>query len=372
MDTKKFKTLRPEFSFDLKNLVQVKSFFTTMLSDVRSGNSVLLDLSRVKSVDSVGFKLINNVYNTLEKQGVSFSILCGSAELAEQFCRVLPNISLVDGDAGASVYGSVRKGTHWVNATIECPVCHNTDFPSEFLNQQAIKFIWKEHSLLPVAVNSTTDEEIDFYRDTLIMCSECLLTSFYKEDFICHSEGQEFPPIYSSDARTLLIKSTNRRKDMLAKIGVEQGDYLSFFADREHLDYAYRLCADCITATSFDRGINRFYEVGLAHFLVYNFMNGAKKDSELLEKAEMSFKDCIRFPPQDIPDRIWQSYYYLLVVEVCRGKQPQLLNLIDAFRKAGADPGKQAGAGQYEFWYRQAQKVYKKAINDVASKYSVA
>ncbi|MBL8027634.1 MAG: hypothetical protein JNL74_14530, partial [Fibrobacteres bacterium] len=277
---------------------------------------------------------------------------------------VSPDIQLTDKiESGAA--------EHWQNVKLECPVCHNTDFPGKILRREALKYGWRENKFLPFTANSITGEEVDVYTDGLIICNECLLTSFYPVDFIQHIGDNEVPPIYSADSKALLIKSVNRRRDMLARVGIEQDDFRAFAEKRDNLEYLYKLCADCITSTSFDRSINRFYEAGIAQLLVYINMPDNKKDKDYIDKADVNFKDCIRFRVPDDLSKVWQAHYYRLVIAVLEGRQPQLLTIIEAFRKERNDLADEAAVEVFDFWFRQAQKIHKQAISEVASKYTV-
>jgi anti-anti-sigma regulatory factor len=360
----RFSIVKPDFPLDLKNILKIKTFFNSFFLGKENASNVLLDLSAVKSIDSVGFKSIHNLYSSLQKKQVGLLVYTEQKDVADQFRKIVPDIKLTD-----KIESGV--GEHWLDVQLECPVCHNTNFPQGIINRAALKLVWKENSYLPSAVNAVTGEEVDIYREGLIVCNDCLLTSFYHTDYKQIDGNVEIPPVYSSDAKTLLIKSTNRRRDMLARIGVEQSDYPAFMRNRENVEYLYRLCADCIASTSFDRTINRFFEAGIANFLVYHFMPENKKEKEFLERADVNFKDCIRFrPPEDLA-KVWQAHYYRLVIAVLEGRQPQLLSIVDAFRKERNELQDDVSIESFDLWFKQAQRIHKQAINDVASKYTV-
>jgi anti-anti-sigma regulatory factor len=361
---KQFSIVRPDFPLDLKNILKIKTFFSSFFAGNERVSNVLLDLSAVKSIDSVGYKSINNLYSSLQKKQIGLLVYTEQKDLAEQFRAISPDIKLTD-----KIESGV--GEHWLDVQLECPVCHNTSFPKGIIKREALKLIWKENSYLPLAANAITGEEVDIFRDGLVICNDCLLTSFYHTDFKQIIGNTEIPPIYSSDAKNLLIKSTNRRRDILARLGVEQGDYPAFIGNPDNIEYLYRLCSDCIASTSFDRTINRFFEAGIANFLVYHFMAENKKDKEFLDRADVNFKDSIRFRTPDDLSKVWQSHYYRLVIAVLEGRQPQLLSIVDAFRKERNDLQDEAAMESFDIWFKQAQRIHKQAINDVASKYTV-
>ncbi|MBL8029573.1 MAG: STAS domain-containing protein, partial [Fibrobacteres bacterium] len=72
---KKFSIVKPDFPLDLKNVLKIKSFFNAFFAGKEKVSSnILLDLSSVKSIDSVGFKSINNLYSSLQKQQIGFLV----------------------------------------------------------------------------------------------------------------------------------------------------------------------------------------------------------------------------------------------------------------------------------------------------------
>lgn len=359
--------LKPEFSFDMKNVVKMKTFFTEYLKN--PGQGILLDMSQVKVIDSVGFRSLHNLLAGFRRNNVPLMIYSDDREIADQIRRIIPDIRVVGSEAEA-LNETVKSAGEDASssAQLECPICSNRDMPNRIINWDRINYVFQDSSFLPQAVEPGSDKNMDLYRHGVIACNDCMFASFYHTDFVVVTGEHRVPPPFSLDIKNLLIKTTNRRRDVLQKSGYDPSQFKDIIQNKKSLECLYRLCADCIASVSFDRSINRFYESGLANLLIYYYMAEAKKDKALLEKAETAFKDCLKYRPDERKERVWQSYYFRIVLTMLSAKQGASLAIMESFRKErDALPAVEQPA--FDLWFRHAQRVHKQEIHDVVVKY---
>ncbi len=333
------------------------------------GKGIVLDLSLVKAIDQVGFHSLNNILSGLRKRNAPLIIYSDFLETADQIRKKMPDIRVVGSEVEAlNELGKSAGDDTFISSSLECPICANTDLPARVVDWDRIHYVFNENSFLPSAEKSGVDRDLDLYRHGVISCYDCLFTSFYNTDFIRGLGNERILPQFSLDIKNLLIKTTNRRRDMMLKAGYENTQFKSVIINKDDLETIYRLGADCITTISFDRSVNRLYEAGLSYLLIYYYMKDDKKDTALLEKSDTAFKDCIKYRPDENRQRIWQSYYFRVVLTMLNKKAASSLSIMENFRKE-----RELLQGNeiriFDLWYQQAQRVHKQEIRDVIVKY---
>lgn len=358
--------LRPDFPFDLKNTVKAKTFVGEALKEPNKG--VLLDLSRVDTLDSMGHKMIQNLFLSLKRQNRGLIVYSERKEQIAELKQVSPDLSATtdEDEAFKSALHASASGA-WLDITIECPICANHDFPAQVLDWANIGYYWNESHILPQGRDPSTGREINLYKSGIIVCPECLLTSFYHTDFVHHLGDKSVPPAFSLDSKNLLLKTTGRRLEMAGMVGEDPAVIGKFARDKERLETLYRLCAECNSTITFDRSLNRFFELGFAWLLVYCYMPEKKKDPGLLERADSAFKDCLRFPPEGAPSKVWQAQYFRTVLTVMMNKTHVSIAMIEAFRQE-REAVKAQDRPAFDFWLNGSQAVHRKAINDIVIK----
>src|SRR3989339_1414338 len=368
----KYTVLRPDFQFDLKNLVKIKSFFTPFFDSPAEG--FLLDLSSVGQIDSMGYRFINNLLASLKRNKADIIVFSDNRERLEDFRKIVPDAKTFDTeDAAIEAALKASCSDAYFDVQLECIICSCRDLPSRVINRENLKIHFKEGSYLPQYRDLITGQDIDLYRKGLIRCPDCLLTSFSHADFINIVGERRVLPEFSFEVKSLLTKTINRRRDIVQKGNIEVTRLQSLSASNElrEMECAYRLCADTLATISFDRSRSRYFEFGLAHLLTYFHLAENKKDREIIQKADTAFKECLKNRPVDEKkDEVWQSYYYIIVLSFLLDRTGASLAILERFRRE-RDALNPVEVKSFDQWYSQAQVAHEQAIREIIHKYSI-
>ncbi|MFH0920197.1 MAG: STAS domain-containing protein, partial [Fibrobacterota bacterium] len=366
----KFTVLRPDFHFELRNLFRIKSFFTPYMEKPEEG--FILDLSGVGEIDSMGYRFIHNLVSSLKKHKAEIIVFSENRERLEEFRKIVPDTKTFDTeDAAVEAALKASCSDAYLDVQLECLICSCRELPRRVVNRENLKVHFKEGAYLPQYRDLITGQDLDLYRCGIIVCPECLMTSFYHTDFINIVGDRRVLPEFSYEVKSLLTKTINRRRDILQKndIEVSRMQSLAVSTDSRDMEFAYRLGADTLATISFDRSLSRFFEHGLAHLLAYFHMPERKKEREFIQKADTAFKECLKNRTADINDKVWQSYYYIIVLSFLLDRTGASLAILEQLRREREKVGPQE-LRAFDLWYRQSQHAHEQAIQEIIHKYS--
>lgn len=369
----KFIVVRPDFSLDLKNLVRMKSFFDPCIREAEGGKGIVLDLSEVGQIDSMGHKAIHNIQSALIKHKERLIVYADSKDIQEQIRSVHSGVTqAASRDEAFKIALQSSASDAFLDVNLECPLCGSRALPRKALNRENLGYFWDEEGFLPKARDLITGDEVDHYRAGIITCGDCLFTSFYHTDFINISGETRLVPPFSHEVKSLLTRCAGRRKELLRKVNLEPQDFPGDGGGARTLEYQYRLLMDCVTSAAFDKSINRFYEMGLATVLAHYFMPEESKDKALLEAACQHFSMCIRTPPEGKPDKTWEAYYFIIAASILLGKKAvsrQVIMEMDKEKEAiGAENAD--ALRRFTFWHSNSHKWYNREVLDDANRFS--
>ncbi|OGS35818.1 MAG: hypothetical protein A2293_03285 [Elusimicrobia bacterium RIFOXYB2_FULL_49_7] len=357
-----------DFNLDIRNLVRMKTFFTPFLENQTTKQGLVLDLSKVKTIDSMGHKTIQNLWSKLAAQQRTLALYTESAEFTEQIKTIHPEIRLIASQKEMAAWTALSAKAAASVTEMECPLCGNKGIEKQVSDLTGMEFTWEDDDFFPLCRENGV--VVEYYRRTILLCTECLFASLYPEDFVhIQNEERHVPPL-TDEVRMLLMRTTNRRRDLLKRTELQPEDLIRTREKDDYaMEYCCRLLAECMNAMIFDRSLNRFYEIGLATLLIYRYMRPGVREKGLLEAALQAFSNCIKNPPDKEGEKVFQSFYFSIVCAVLLGQKLDARQVLHRFEKNKQEwPGKEE---RMAFWYANGQKWYNKEVQKDASKFII-
>ena len=349
-------------------------------------NSIVLDMSKVTSVDASTSRLLQNIKKKMDAANRRLYLLNPDEEQLSQLnppgstspIPVINSISELQENVNLNTfkrylpYAYEDEGGQ-LRLRLSCGVCGSSNVFGYLINKNDFEWKWPSEDYFPECVFTESGESFDFFGALPIVCTECLTTSIEIANFNVVDENNtiKYHSTFNDQIKLLLSKTIKKRKKILEEINVTIGDsFFKYPRNRMATLYCYLLAESCSRIASVNYNDSDMFTVGYLNYIALLYCEKTMKQG-LIDNCRTFLTQVVSAPDRYNLIQLAQSYYIIFVSSLSLGKFKDLSkimeNYTDLIEQAGTVSDTPNSLDSPSFWFNRADEIWK---NEISSKSS--
>lgn len=340
---------------------------------------LVLELSKVETIDSSGSRLLLNLKNRMTGQKTQLFILSPSDNVKtilaqnEEFkdLSIIDSVEILEKRASANFFEMVRPYTKQENDLLQvnanCPICGSPEVVGYLTDQNNYDWRWIDDEPFPVAHKPGTNKVIDYFSLLPVVCLECYMASIRISDFniLDGSNAVILKSKMGGEGKNLLTKSIKKRKKMAES--ELAADTSGFFHPRSRIamKVAYELAEFCDRTLSIQKNGITPFNVGYLNYLSILYTEQNRKQ-EYVSNCRTWFNQALSREEDLTTIERAICYFVLLVANINLLKIKEATVTYNEYLKMVENlPSGTSSATitSPNFWFTQAERLWKKQIH---------
>lgn len=344
---------------------------------------LVIDLAEVEYIDSSGIRLLVNLNKKMELLKRQFYLLSPSKSVLhlfkqtnmEKVLAIIDSMETLEKKVTANNYARYLPYTTNENDLLRlncsCAVCGSSNVIAYLVDQNALEWRWINDEVFPTAFKKGTEEVIDYFGITPIVCLECFMTSIKISDFnIASDDTTVIRSTLKDGTKNLLSKAIKKMKKMVES--EEDLDVNVYFLHPRNHSAAYKiyqlaeLCARTTVITKTDASP---FDVGYLNYLAIRYATFKQKE-EHINNCRTWFTQVANNASEYSIYEVLVSYFSLFISDLDLNKTKeanQRLNEFSGMIEKLPPSVTITGITSPQFWYTQAELIWKKEISEKSS-----
>lgn len=340
---------------------------------------LVIDLSKVEYIDSKGINLLVNLKKKIEERKKELYLLTPS-EIVTQLLKdtslikvftILESSETLDKQVATKVYNSYLPYTTEENGlnrlNCSCHICGSDNVVGYLIDHNSLNWKWMDDDPFPIAVDTNTNEQFDYFNLLPVMCLECYMTSIKVTDFnICSEDTIVIKSELHDESKMLLTKSIKRRKKIMENLKESHAETFLFPQERSVIYKMFELAEFCTRTISVLKTEVSTFDIGYLNYIIIRFA-GMEEKEKYINNCRTWFTQALNSQLQLTSIEYAISYFALLISNFNLNKPKDAAHIFSTFTDMIKDlPSSMSSEGisSPRFWYEQAENIWNKEIEE--------
>ncbi|MBF0430295.1 MAG: STAS domain-containing protein [Fibrobacteria bacterium] len=334
--------------------------------------NLCLDLSGVPSINAVGFKLIQNVYKNLAKQGRKTSVFGldekehqnWEAQITPDTIQLFNNLEKFEAsfthhqEETRRKYFDLATGSDAIRRlSLICPFCEANEVTGYLCDEEMHELKWEDNNITPQwRLKEDRENEMDYEIYEIAVCHNCYFASRRLDHFIVTVPEGMVPSSLTNEEKDFITKKISSRPKLLSDH--QRGNSKTFFTlpREQRAGYlAWQLYDQTIRDISKDKKSIDAIEVVHANVMLAKFAETDSERENAYTTAHVWATDIIDNQSGHLTRDLVMGLVYLISLNQALGKEKEAAK---AFSRLSPQFKKDT---RFPFWWERARNLLKRA-----------